>query len=312
METVNRQSSIVHRKFLIIIVGATAVGKTSTAIKVAKHFNTEIISADSRQIFKELNIGVACPGEDELAEIKHYFIANKSIREYFSAGEYEREVIGLLDEIYKTKDVVILCGGTGFYVNAVLNGFDEIPAVDEKIREELNQQYKENGIGPLQNKLKELDEETYNSMDIQNPQRVIRALEVCIGTGNKVSFYKKKNEVARNFIPIKIGLNISKEQLHFNINHRVDKMMHEGFLEEAKAVYEFRAHNALQTVGYKELFDFIDGKTNLNEAVNFIKLHTRQYAKRQLTFFNKHNDYKWFEPKQLKEMLQYISEYINI
>lgn len=300
-----------NQKFLIIIAGPTAVGKTTTAIQIAKHFDTEIISADSRQIFQELTIGVARPSVEELAEMKHHFIANKSIETYFSAGEYEREVIALLEELFTKKDIVILCGGTGFYINAVLNGFDEIPTIDEKIREELNQQFNENGIEPLQQQLKQLDEETYNTIDIHNTQRVIRALEVCIGTGNSFSSYKNKNEVVRNFIPIKIGLNISKEQLHFNINHRVDKMMQNGFLEEAKSVLNYRNHNALQTVGYKELFDFLDGKTDLTQAIELIKLHTRQYAKRQLTFFNKHNDYKWFEPKQIRDIIYFIDESIK-
>ena len=263
---------IENPKYLIIIAGPTAVGKTSTAIQVAKHFNTEIISADSRQIFMELNIGVARPSVEELAEVKHHFIANKSIVQYFSAGEYEREVIALLDDLFKTNNVVILCGGTGFYINAILNGFDEIPPIDEKIREALNQQFKDFGIEPLQQKLKELDEETYNEIDIHNTQRIIRALEVCIGTQQKFSSFKRKNNVQRNFTPIKIGLNISKEQLHHNINTRVDEMMRQGFLEEAKSVINYRNHNALQTVGYKELFDFIDGKTTLNEAVDLIQL----------------------------------------
>ena len=302
---------IENPKYLIIIAGPTAVGKTSTAIQVAKHFNTEIISADSRQIFNELNIGVARPSIEELAEVKHHFIANKSIDQYFSAGEYEREVIALLEDLFKTKNVVILCGGTGFYINAILNGFDEIPQIDEKIREALNQQFKDFGIEPLQQKLKELDEETYNEIDIHNTQRIIRALEVCIGTQQKFSSFKRKNNVQRNFTPIKIGLNISKEQLHHNINTRVDEMMRQGFLEEAKSVINYRNHNALQTVGYKELFDFIDGKTTLNEAVDLIKLHTRQYAKRQLTFFNKHNDYNWFQPKEIKSIISFVDEVIK-
>ncbi|MBP6660158.1 MAG: tRNA (adenosine(37)-N6)-dimethylallyltransferase MiaA [Chitinophagales bacterium] len=302
---------IENPKYLIIIAGPTAVGKTSTAIQVAKHFNTEIISADSRQIFNELNIGVARPSVEELAEVKHHFIANKSIVQYFSAGEYEREVIALLEDLFKTKNVVILCGGTGFYINAILNGFDEIPPIDEKIREALNQQFKDFGIEPLQQKLKELDEETYNEIDIHNTQRIIRALEVCIGTQQKFSSFKRKNNVQRNFTPIKIGLNISKEQLHHNINTRVDEMMRQGFLEEAKSVINYRNHNALQTVGYKELFDFIDGKTTLNEAVDLIKLHTRQYAKRQLTFFNKHNDYNWFQPKEIKSIISFVDEVIK-
>lgn len=299
------------KKYLIIIAGPTAVGKTSTAIQLAKYFNTEIISADSRQIFKELNIGVARPSTNELNEVIHHFIANKSIHEYFSAGEYERETIALLEEKFKKNNIQILCGGTGFYINAVLNGFDEMPIIDEKIREELNQIFKEFGIKPLQQKLQLLDEETYNTIDIHNTQRVIRALEICIGTHQKYSTFKQKKAIKRNFIPIKIGLNISKEQLHFNINSRVDKMMQEGFLEEAKSVYEYKNHNALQTVGYKELFDFLDGKTDLKEAVDLIKLHTRQYAKRQLTFFNKNKEYTWFEPKQVKQIINFIDEVIK-
>jgi tRNA dimethylallyltransferase len=301
----------IQNNYLIIIAGPTAVGKTSTAIQLANYFNTEIISADSRQIFKELNIGVARPTIDELNEVTHHFIANKSIHEYFSAGEYEREVIHLLEEKFRHNNIQILCGGTGFYINAVLNGFDEMPMIDEKIREELNQTFKAFGIEPLQQKLQLLDEETYNNIDIHNTQRVIRALEICIGTNQKYSSFKQKKTIKRNFIPIKIGLNISKEQLHFNINSRVDKMMQEGFLEEAKSVYDFRNHNALQTVGYRELFDFLDGKTDLKEAVDLIKLHTRQYAKRQLTFFHKNKDYTWFEPQTLKSIISFIDEVIK-
>jgi tRNA dimethylallyltransferase len=307
----NLKSQISNPKFLIVIAGPTAVGKTSLAIHLAKHYDTEIISADSRQIFKELNIGVARPTEQELKEVRHHFIANKSIHDYCSAGEYEREVIALLDELFKTKDVIILCGGTGFYINALLNGFDEMPPIDENIRLELNRQFEDFGIGHLQDKLQELDEETYKTIDIWNTQRVIRALEVCIGTGQKFSSYKRKNAVQRNFNPVKIGLNISKEQLQHNINSRVDEMMRNGFLEEARSVYEFRNHNALQTVGYKELFDFIDGRTTFEEAIDLIKLHTRQYAKRQLTFFNKHKDYTWFEPKQIASIISFIDDVIR-
>ena len=311
METEQHQSFIVHRKFLIVVAGPTAVGKTTLAIQLAKQYDTEIISADSRQLFKELNIGVARPSVEELKEVKHHFIANKSIHQYFSAGEYEREVIAVLDTLFQTKDVVILCGGTGFYINAILNGFDEMPEIDERIREKLNQQYNEEGIEVLQQQLKELDEATFNSIDVQNTQRVIRALEVCIGTGQKFSSFKRKKEVQRNFIPIKIGVNVSKEQLHHNINTRVDEMMRNGFLEEAKAVYAYRKHNALQTVGYKELFDYLDGIITLNEAVDLIKLHTRQYAKRQLTFFNKYKDYTWFQPRQISAIIDFIDEVIK-
>lgn len=313
----NLKSQISNPKFLIVIAGPTAVGKTSTAIQLARHYHTEIISADSRQIFEELNIGVARPGVEELNEVKHHFIANKSIHAYFSAGEYKREVIALLEELYKTRNIVILCGGTGFYINAILNGFDDIPQIDEQIRAELNQEFKEHGIEPLQEKLKSLDMETYHTIDLHNTQRVIRALEVCIGTGTTFSSFKNANEnknaplAQLGVVPVKIGLNVSKEQLQHNINSRVDEMMISGFLEEATSVYEYRTHNALQTVGYKELFDYLDGKTDLKEAVDLIKLHTRQYAKRQLTFFNKHKDYTWFEPKQISAIISFIDEVIK-
>jgi tRNA dimethylallyltransferase len=304
-------------KYLIVIAGPTAVGKTAVAIQLAKQYHTEIISADSRQLFKELNIGVARPGVEELAEVQHHFIANKSISENVSAGEYEREVLALLQELYKEKDVVVLCGGTGFYINALLYGFDEIPSVDPAIREMLNQRVKEKGIEPLQQQLGELDPETFHAMDIHNPQRVIRALEVCIGTGQKFSSFKKSADeresslIRIGIIPIKIGLKVSKEQLQHNIHTRVDEMMRRGFLEEAKSVYPFRNHNALQTVGYKELFDCIEGKTTLEAAVELIKLHTRQYAKRQLTFFHKNSDYTWFEPAQIRKIIDFIDGVIK-
>ncbi len=296
-----------NQKYLIIIAGSTAVGKTKTAIDIAKYFNTEIISADSRQIFKELNIGVARPSEDELNDVKHYFIANKSIDEYVSAGTYEREVLELLNTLYQKKDIVVLCGGTGFYTNAVLNGFDEMPKVNPEIRSELNAIFRNEGIVPLQEKLKILDIDSYNTLDIMNPQRVIRALEICIGTGKKYSDFKTKKSIERNFMPIKIGLDLPKEILHKNINNRVDKMMEEGFLDEAKSVYEHKKNNALQTVGYKELFDFLDHRTSMEEAVELIKLHTRQYAKRQMTFFKKDKEIQWFAPNEIDNMLQFIN-----
>jgi tRNA dimethylallyltransferase len=213
-------------------------------------------------------------------------------------------------------DVVILCGGTGFYINALLYGFDDIPAVDASVRATLNQRFKEEGIAPLQQQLKELDELTYASIDIHNTQRVIRALEICLGTGKPFSSFKKQENrtsplEASGITPVKIGLNSSKEQLQHNINERVNAMMQAGLLEEAKAVLPCRNHNALQTVGYKELFDYLDGKSTLEEAVELIKLHTRQYAKRQLTFFHKQDDYKWFQPKEIRQLIQFIDEVIK-
>ena len=302
------QKNEYKQAFLIVVAGPTSVGKTAVAIELAQHFNTEIISADSRQIFQELNIGVARPSEEELQKVKHHFIADKSIHHYFSAGEYEREAIQLIDKILKEKDIVIVCGGTGFYINAILYGFDEMPKIDEQIRTSLNKQFQENGIQPLQEQLRQLDEATYQTIDIKNPQRVIRALEVCLGTGKKFSSFKDNKNVNRNFKVIKIGLHLPKEKLHHNINLRVDKMMEQGLLEEAKSVYDFRNHNALQTVGYKEIFEYIDGKISLENAIEQIKLHTRQYAKRQLTFFNKNKDYTWFEPNAISDIITFILE----
>jgi tRNA dimethylallyltransferase len=298
------------QKYLIIIAGPTAVGKTKVAIELAKYFDTDIISADSRQIYQELNIGVARPSVAEFEQAKHHFIANKSIKEYVSAGNFEKEVLDILENLYQTKNVAILCGGTGFYINAVLNGFDEIPEIDQAVRQQLNEDFKENGIVFLQELLRNLDIETYEKMDINNTQRVIRALEVCLGTGKKISSFKDKKQNKRNFIPIKIGLNLPKEILHHNINKRVDEMMENGFLEEAKNLIPFKNFNALQTVGYNELFDYFEKKTSLQEAINLIKLHTRQYAKRQMTFFNRHQDYTWFEPQQTDGIIQYIKNII--
>ncbi len=299
----------VHQhKYLVVIAGPTAVGKTSTAIQIAQQLQTEIISADSRQLFEELNIGVARPNEAELARIKHHCIANKHIANYYSAGAYEQEAIAILNELFKTKKYVVLCGGTGFYINAVLYGLDDIPKVEEKIRQELNQIFLEKGIEYLQAQLKEMDEATYQTIDIKNTQRVIRALEVTIDTGKKFSTFKTKKITERNFTPIKIGLQLPKEQLHSNINNRVDSMMQQGFLQETESVLEYRTHNALQTVGYNELFDYLDGKIPLEEAVNLIKLHTRQYAKRQLTFFNKNKDYTWFNPNQIEDIMSFIQQ----
>jgi tRNA dimethylallyltransferase len=298
-------------KFLIIISGPTAIGKTSVAIEVAKHFNTEIISADSRQLFKEMNIGVARPTETELNNVPHHFIANKSVEEYVSAGEYEREAIALLDELFKKKDVLVMCGGTGFYINAVCNGFDEIPEVDASIREQLNNDLEVLGLESLQERLKELDIDTYNSMDIQNSQRVVRALEVCIGTGQPFSFFKQQRKIQRNFIPVKIGLNTEREKLYRNIDHRVDEMIKHGLVEEAKTLLPYKDNNALKTVGYQELFEYFAQEVSLEDAIKKIKQNTRNYAKRQLTWFRRDKDVKWFEPSQIQEIIDYLHDVIK-
>ena len=296
-----------ENKFLIIIAGPTAVGKTAVAIAIASHFDTEIISADSRQVYKELSIGVARPSEEELKAVKHHFIASKSVHDYYSAGEYERECMALLDTLFRIKNIVVMCGGTGLYIKAVCDGFDEIPEVGSEIREQLNAELEKSGIEPLQKRLEQLDPETFATMDIQNSQRVIRALEVCIGSGMPFSAFRKGKKEKRNFTPVKICLNTNKEELYRRIDHRVDGMMQKGLLEEAKAIYPYKNNNALQTVGYKELFDHFDGIISLDEAVEKIKQHTRNYAKRQLTWFRKDKAFTWFEPGETSNIIQFIN-----
>jgi tRNA dimethylallyltransferase len=305
------KASSAANKYLIIIAGPTAVGKTAVAITIAKHFQTEIVSADSRQVFKELNIGVARPSEEELNSVPHHFIAHKSVHDYYSAGEYERECIALLDNLFKTKDVVVMCGGTGLYIQAVCNGFDAIPEIDPHIRETLNKEFIEHGIIPLQEKLKTLDPETFEKIDIQNTQRVIRALEVCMGAGVPFSSFHKGKKETRNFIPVKIGLSLEKEELYDRINHRVDQMIENGLIEEARNVYPFKENTALQTVGYKELFDHFEEKLALDEAIGKIKQHTRNYAKRQLTWFKKDTGFRWFSPNDLTKIIQFINAQIG-
>ncbi|MCB9034950.1 MAG: tRNA (adenosine(37)-N6)-dimethylallyltransferase MiaA [Chitinophagales bacterium] len=300
-----------NNKYLIVIAGPTAVGKTALAIYLAQHFNTSIISADSRQIYKELNIGVARPSTDELNAATHFCIAHKSIHEKYTAGNFEREVNQILEEQFNQKNIVILCGGTGLYINSVLYGFDDIPTVDENIRNDLHQSFTKNGIEFLQNKLQKLDIDSYNTIDIQNHQRVIRALEVCIGTGKPFSSFKQKKEKSLNFIPIKILLEEDRTILYNNINLRVDKMLEQGLKAEVEKVYPFKHLSALKTVGYQEWFDFFDGKIDETTAIEKIKQHTRNFAKRQITWFKKDTSFKTFAPSQKEKIIEYINEHLS-
>jgi len=280
-------------KTLICVVGPTAIGKTSLAIQLAQHFNTEIVSADSRQFFKEMSIGTAKPTKDELAQAKHHFIGHKSIHEAYTAGTFEKEAINLLDELFKSHNVVICVGGSGLYIKALTDGIDDIPS-SLSIRNELNQQLEKDGIEKLQNQLKELDPVQYKNMDIHNPQRIVRALEVCIHTGKPYSSFLQNEKAARSFKTLTVGLTADREIIYDRINKRVDIMMQDGLLNEAKSLYPHRHLNALNTVGYKELFSYFDGNTSLEKAIELIKQHTRQFAKRQLTWFKKNQDVKWF------------------
>ena len=291
---------------LIVIVGPTAVGKTSLSIEIAKYFQTEIISADSRQFYKEMNIGTACPSKEELEAVKHHFIQTLSINEYYSAYKFREDVLNLLKILFKKHQNVIMTGGSGLYVRAVTDGIDEIPGIDENIRNEVINIFELQGIQGLRQSVKLLDPEYYNEVDIANPKRLMRAIEISMQTGIPFSSFRTKIYIPTDFKITRIGLNLNKEGLFSRINQRVDQMMETGLLEEAKRLYPFRTMNALNTVGYKELFDFLDKKNTLEEAIEKIKQNSRRYAKRQLTWFRKDKEIQWFQPDEKEKIIQYI------
>jgi len=283
------------KKTLITIVGPTAVGKTSLSILIASYFNTEIISCDSRQFYKEMTIGTAVPEKEELAVVPHHFIQNRSVFEDYNVGAYERDALNVLGTLFKKHNTVVMVGGSGLYVKAVLEGLDDFPKIDPSIRLELKHVLETEGIIPLQDQLKKLDVSTYNTIDIENPQRVIRALEMCIGSNLPYSSYTGKLKKKRKFNSIVIGLNGEREKIYERINRRVDLMVEKGLLDEAKKLYPNKELNALQTVGYKELFSFFEEKVTKDEAIQEIKKNTRRFAKRQLTWFNKDASIYWFD-----------------
>jgi len=280
---------------LITIVGPTAIGKTSLSIQLANTFNASIISCDSRQFFKEMTIGTAVPEPKELKAAKHYFIQNRSVFEAYNVGEFERDALEKLEVLFKENPIQIMVGGSGLYVDAVLKGLDYFPEVDQEIRENLVLKLEKDGIQPLQQQLKELDIETYNTIALDNPHRIMRALEICIGTGIPYATFKNKPKKPRNFISIKVGLNADREIIYKRINQRVDTMMSNGLLEEAKNLHPYKELNALQTVGYRELFSFFDKTFTKEFAVSEIKKNTRRFAKRQLTWFKRDENILWFD-----------------
>jgi tRNA dimethylallyltransferase len=299
-----------NKKTLVVVVGPTAVGKTATAILLAQHFNTEIISADSRQFYREMNIGTAKPYADELAAAPHHFINSHSIEHEYSAGDFERDALQLLEKLFQTTDVVIMVGGSGLFVRAVCEGLDDLPKAPEGVREALNKSFEENGLEPLKARLKEIDSQYYATADIDNPQRVIRALEVHEATGKSMSFYQKKELSKRTFNIVTIGLNMEREKLYERINLRVDKMMEAGLLEEVKSLATYRHKPAMLTVGYSEIFEYLDGNCSQQEAVEKIKQNSRRYAKRQITWFKKYGNTNWYETSQFEEILQYVNSII--
>jgi tRNA dimethylallyltransferase len=288
-------------KYLITIIGPTAIGKTGLSIIVANHFKCEIVSCDSRQFFKEMTIGTAVPSTTELAAASHHFIQNKSILENYTVGDFEKEAISKIDELFLTNDYVVLVGGSGLYVNAVLKGFDEFPEIDSAVREGVNTNYEKLGITYLQQQLSINDPEyfekitTENPQTLQNPQRMMRFIEVCIGSGKPYSSFLNQKKNSRQFTPVLIGLEAERSIMYSRINQRVDIMMKEGLLAEAKVLYPNKEMNALQTVGYRELFNYLDGDFTLDFAIEEIKKNTRRFAKRQLTWFKRDESTKWFD-----------------
>lgn len=303
---------MMQKNVLLVVVGPTAIGKTALSIKLANDFNTSIISADSRQFFKEMTIGTAVPEKEELEAATHYFIQNRSITEDYNVGDFEREAIEKLEELFLENSVQVMVGGSGLYVNAVTDGLDSFPKVDPNIRKELTKTLEEKGLAFLQEKLKELDIKSYQEIAIDNPQRVIRALEICIGTNKPYSSFKTKKKKSRDFSIVKIGLTADREIIYDRINRRVDLMIENGLLEEAKALYPQRKLNALQTVGYRELFEFFDGTFTRDFAISEIKKNTRRFAKRQLTWFRKDSSILWFDfQTPVQEIIKRINSEIN-
>ncbi|MBO5592264.1 MAG: tRNA (adenosine(37)-N6)-dimethylallyltransferase MiaA [Prevotella sp.] len=293
---------------LIVITGPTAVGKTALTIQLAQHYNLPIINADSRQIYRELKIGTATPTEEQLKQAVHYFVGTKSINDYYNASMYEQEVLALIAS-RPTHGLHLLSGGSMMYIDAVCNGIDDIPTVRDDIREEMKQRYLEEGLEALCEDLKRLDPEHYETVDRQNYRRVIHALEICYQTGRTYTSFRTQKRKPRPFRIVKIGLNREREDLYNRINQRVDMMMEQGLLHEAASLYGQRHLNALNTVGYKEMFDYIEGRWSLDEAVERMKGNTRRYARKQLTWFKRDESVCWFHPNQQEEILKYISQY---
>ena len=295
-------------KTLIVITGPTAVGKTALCLDIAQHFGIPIINADSRQIYKELKIGTASPTSEQLQLVPHYFVGSLSLTDYYSASLFEQQVLEILSRQFRSHDFALMAGGSMMYIDAVCDGIDDIPTVDDVTRETLKRRLAQEGLEALVEQLKELDPEYYEIVDRQNPRRVVHGLEICLMTGKTYTSFRKREKKERPFRIVKIGLNRPREELYDRINQRVDQMMQQGLLDEAKALYPMRQMNALNTVGYKELFDYLDGRWPLEEAVERIKGNTRRYARKQLTWYKKDPQIRWFHPDEKEQIISYISQ----
>lgn len=294
------------KKTLIVITGPTAVGKTDLCLDIAKYFGIPIINADSRQIYREIKIGTAAPTEEQLRQVRHYFVGTQALTDYYSASIYEQEVMHLLDTLFQTSDYALLSGGSMMYIDAVCNGIDDIPTVDDETRDTLKRRLAEDGLDSLCEQLRILDPEHYEIVDKKNPRRVVHALEICLMTGRTYTSFRTNAHKERPFNIIKIGLTRKREIIYERINRRVDIMMEQGFLDEARSVYALRHLNALNTVGYKELFTYLDGTWSLDEAIERIKGNTRRYARKQLTWYKKDPLVTWFSPDDKKLILNHI------
>ena len=298
-------------KHVLVIVGPTAVGKTQLTVKLAKELGVSVLNADSRQVFKELKIGTAKPAPIEMSGVKHYFVNDRNITQEFSAGHFEKEGLEVLAEIFKNRDVAIVSGGSGLYVDALCYGFSDIPKVKNGLRENIKERVKKEGLEVLFEQLKILDPNYANEIDPDNQQRIVRALEVCIGTGKPFSAFRTGSAQKRNFKIHFIGLELPRELLYERINSRMDMMVENGLFEEAQRMLPYRQHNALQTVGYTEIFGYLDGHYDKQEAIRLLKRNSRRYAKRQLTWFKKNESVHWFEPTQIDQILKLVKSWID-
>lgn len=295
-------------KTLIVITGPTAVGKTALCLDIAQHFGIPVINADSRQIYKELKIGTASPTIEQMRRVPHYFVGSLSLHDYYSASLFEQQVLEILQREFEHSDYALLTGGSMMYIDAVCNGIDDIPTVDDATREALKARLSSEGLEPLVEELRRLDPEYYEIVDKQNPRRVVHGLEICLMTGKTYTSFRKREKKERPFRIVKIGLNRDREELYNRINQRVDQMMTDGLLDEAQRLYPMRHMNALNTVGYKEMFAYIDGTWTLEEAVERIKGNTRRYARKQLTWYKKDEQIRWFHPDEIEQIYSYISQ----
>ena len=306
------QNSKQMSKTLIIITGPTAIGKTRIAIEAAKFLHTEIVSADSRQIYRELSTGTAVPSEEELAEVKHHFIHSHSILENYNASRYENDAINLLEELYKKYNYVVLTGGSMLYIDAVCKGIDTMPDVDPELRKDLKNRLQKEGIESLRLQLKKLDPMYYSQVDLKNPARIVHALEICLMTGKPYSSFRTSPDKKRPFAMLKIGLDCDRAELHRRINQRVDNMLEAGLEAEARKVYPYKNINALNTVGYRELFSFFDGEIPREKAIELIKRNTRRYARKQLTWFRNDPEITWFNPADTEKIMKFLKTNLSL